>query len=137
VSGFLLDTNVVSELFRPKPNPGVTQFLRGVRPKRLFLSVLTVGELRKGAETAPAERRQELELWIENDLERRFSGRIIPLDLDAAELWGRLSAAEKAAGRTLPPIDGLLAATAVRQGLKLVSRNVRHAPIADVINPWS
>jgi len=103
----------------------------------LYLSVLTLGELRKGIEgVAEAERRMALTDWLETDLPGFFAGRILPIDVQVADRWGRLVAA---AGRPLPAIDSLLGATAAQHGLSMVTRNTRDfADLGlDVINPWA
>ena len=132
---YLLDTNVVSELRRKLPNPGVVSWFSDRPASTLFLSVLTLGELRKGSEGAPdATRRMALSDWLETELPRFFAGRMLNLDAPIADRWGRLIAA---AGR--PAIDSLLAATAAHHGLSLVTRNARdfEGLGIEVINPWT
>ncbi len=134
---YLLDTNVLSELRRKSPHPGVVNWFARRPATTLYLSVLTLGELRKGIETlADDSRRLSLLDWLESDLPSFFTGRILPVDLHVADRWGRLVAQ---AGRPLPAIDSLLAATALQHGLKLVTRNQRdfELPGLDVINPWN
>ena len=134
---YLLDTNVLSELRRKTPNAGVVGWFAQRPASTLFLSVLTLGELRQGIEgMADADRRTTLLDWLEAELPIFFTGRILPIDAHVADRWGRLVAA---AGRPVPAIDSLLAATAAHHGLSLVTRNVRD--FADfgleVINPWA
>jgi len=133
---YLLDTNVLSELRRKSPHPGVVAWF-GRRPaSTLFLSVLTLGEIRKGVEGLPdAERRSALVDWLEVDLPAFFLGRLLPVDAPVADRWGRLLAA---AGRPIPAIDSLLAATALHHDLTLVTRNLRDFEGLGValINPW-
>ena len=132
---YLLDTNVASELRRKLPNPGVVSWFLHRPASTLFLSVLTLGELRKGIEGAPdATRRMALSDWLETELPRFFAGRMLNLDAPIADRWGRLIAA---AGR--PAIDSLLAATAAHHGLSLVTRNARdfEGVGIEVINPWT
>lgn len=134
---YLLDTNVVSELARSQPAPQVLSWFKGVDDAQLHLSVLTLGELRRGIERLPQGKRQEsLRRWLEHDVPRRFETRLLPVDGAVAERWGRLCAA---AGRTLPAIDGLLAATALCHDLRLVTHNARDfaATGATVVNPWN
>jgi toxin FitB len=139
MSGFLLDTNCISELVRSKPEPRVLQWIEAADESLLYLSVLTLGEIRKGVAGLPqGRRRTQLETWLELDLQSRFSGRILPIDAAVADRWGLLAAEAKAKGRTLSAIDGLLAATALHHNLTIASRNVSdfantHAP---VLNPW-
>ena len=133
---YLLDTNVLSELRRKTPNAGVVAWFARRPASTLFLSVLTLGELRKGVEgVSDADRRMALLDWLEADLPNFFTGRILPIDTHVADRWGRMVAA---AGRPLPAIDSLIAATAVHHGLSLVTRNVRDFSDLglEVINPW-
>src|SRR5260370_41303017 len=112
MSGFLLDTNCISELVRPKPEPRVMEWMEAADEAILYLSVLTVGEIRKGlAGLAQGKKRTRLETWLEVDLSTRFAGRIVPIDLAVADRWGLLAAEAKRSGRGLPIIDRFLAAT--------------------------
>jgi len=134
---YLLDTNVLSELRRRAPAPAVLAWFQDRPVGSLYLSVLTLGELRKGIEALADEpRRLGLIDWLETQLPAFFAGRILPVDATVADRWGRMLAA---AGRPVPAIDSLLAATAAAQGLTLVTRNLRD--VADlgvpVINPWT
>jgi len=138
VSGFLLDTNIISELVRPKPEPGVKAWVAATDEDLLHLSVLTFGEFRKGiASLKDASRRVRLETWLDSDLALRFAGRILPVDQAVVDRWGRL-AAQAGAKSPLPVIDGLLAATALHHNLTLVSRNTKDvaATGVPVFNPW-
>lgn len=133
---YLLDTNVLSELRRKTPNAGVVAWFSRRPASTLFLSVLTLGQLRKGVEgVSDADRRMALLDWLEADLPNFFTGRILPIDTHIADRWGRIVAA---AGRPLPAIDSLIGATAIHHGLSLVTRNVRDFSDlgVDVINPW-
>ena len=134
---YLLDTNVLSELRKKAPDAGVVDWM-GRRPaSTLYLSVLTLGELRKGVEgVSEASRRTALLDWLETELPAFFTGRILPVDAQVADRWGRMVAA---AGRPVPAIDSLIGATAAHFGLSLVTRNVRdYADLGlDVINPWA
>jgi predicted nucleic acid-binding protein len=139
MSGFLLDTNCISELIRPKPDPRVVDWMRAVEESLLYLSILTLGEIRKGAAMLPQSRRRTyLESWLELDVRVRFSGRILAIDHAVADRWGWLTAAAERKGKPLAAIDGLLAATALEHNLTVVSRNTAdfahtHVP---VLNPW-
>lgn len=118
------------------PDPRVVDWFAKRTATSLFLSVLTLGEIRKGIDkVTDPERRLVLDDWIEHDLPAYFRSRILPIDAVVADQWGRLQAA---AARPLPVIDSLLAATALRHGLKLVTRNVSDfvGLSVDVINPW-
>ena len=111
MSGFLLDTNCVSELVRITPNPRVMEWMDTADEGLLYLSVLTLGEIRKGlAGLAQGKRRTRLETWLDVELQTRFSGRILPIDGPVADRWGVLAAQAKIKGESLPIIDGLLAA---------------------------
>jgi toxin FitB len=134
---YLLDTNVLSELRRKTPNAGVVAWFAQRPASTLFLSVLTLGELRKGIDSmATADRRLALLDWLEADLPNFFTGRILLIDAAVADRWGRLLAVVR---RPVPAIDSLLAATAAHHGLSMVTRNVRDFAYfgLDVINPWT
>lgn len=134
---YLVDTNVLSELRRREPDAGVTAWFSQRPATTLFLSVLTLGEIRKGIEALPdGERRLKLLDWLEVELPAFFAGRVLPIDARVADRWGHLMAQ---AGRPLPAIDSLLAATALTHGLTLVTRNVRDFAFPDltVIDPWT
>jgi predicted nucleic acid-binding protein len=136
---YLLDTNCISEPGRDRPEPRVLSWLDAVDESQLYLSVLTIGEIRKGASALPeSRRRSRLEVWLERQIKVRFSGRILPIDEDIAERWGWLAAEAKIRGRSLPVIDGLLAATALHHNLVLVSRNVTDfvSTSVPILNPW-
>ena len=137
---FLLDTNVVSEWMRLRPNAGVVSWLAGVDEDRVYLSVVTLAELRYGIERlAAGRRRKQLEDWLADDLPLRFEARILPIDRVVAEVCGSLVARREAAGRRIEVMDAFIAATAVVHNLKLVTRNTRDfdSSLADVICPWS
>ncbi len=139
MSGFLLDTNCISELVRPHPEPRVIEWFEAADEEALYLSVLTLGEIRKGvAGLIQGRRRTRLEMWLEIDLRARFAGRILPIDSAIADRWGWLAAEARRNGTPIPIIDGLLAATALHHGLTLVSRNARDFEQAQVplLNPW-
>jgi predicted nucleic acid-binding protein len=140
VSGFLLDTNVISELVKPKPNPMVTRWVDATDESLLCLSVLTLGEIRKGISSLPdAPRRVALETWLDHDLVLRFADRILVIDQAVADRWGRLAAKALARKSPLPVIDGLLAATALQHNLTLVTRNTNDVAVTEVavFNPWT
>jgi len=139
MSGFLLDTNCISELVRSKPDLSVATWMRASNESLLYLSVLTLGEIRKGAAALPQSRRRAyLESWLESDLQVRFSGRILAIDNHIADRWGWLTAEAQLKGRPLSAVDGLLAATALHHNLTLVSRNVSDFANTQVpiLNPW-
>jgi predicted nucleic acid-binding protein len=139
MSGFLLDTNCISELVRSKPEPRVLQWMEAADESLLYLSVLTLGEIRKGIAGLPQSRRRtHLETWLALELQTRFAGRTLLVDAPVADRWGLLAADAKRKGKALSTIDGLLAATALQHNLTIVSRNVddfANTP-AMVMNPW-
>jgi predicted nucleic acid-binding protein len=139
MSGFLLDTNCISELVRSPPDAHVVAWMRAVNESLLYLSVVTLGEIRKGAAILPqSKRRAYLESWLESDLQVRFAGRILAIDNPVADRWGWLTAEAQLKGKPLSAIDGLLAATALHHNLTIVSRNVSdfaNTP-APILNPW-
>ena len=134
---YLVDTNVLSELRRKAPDTGVVDWFARRPASMLYLSVLTLGEIRRGIENvADVDRRLGLIDWLETELPAFFTGRILAIDSQVADRWGRLAAA---AGRPIPAIDGLLAATALHHDLAIVTRNVRgfSGCGVQVINPWT
>ena len=137
MSGFLIDTNVVSELIKQTPEPRVTAWIDATDEQLFYLSVLTLGEVRRGIVCLPhSKRRAHLEAWLSSDLPIRFAGRILDIDHEIADRWGHLSGAK---GATVPVIDGLLAATAMHHNLTLVTRNTKDIARTGValFNPWS
>ena len=133
---YLIDTNVLSELRRKAPDPRVVAWLQARPRQSLFLSVLTLGEIREGLERVPEPaRKQALLDWLEVELPNYFVGRVLAIDAATADRWGRLMAQ---AARPLPAIDALLAATALHNDLTLVTRNIKDFAGLDVplINPW-
>ncbi|MFO1196396.1 MAG: type II toxin-antitoxin system VapC family toxin [Burkholderiaceae bacterium] len=134
---YLVDTNVLSELRRRDPDANVVRWFAERPATTLYLSVLTLGELRKGVEGLPeGSRKRRLLDWLEVELPTYFAGRVLPVDSVVADRWGRLLANS---GRPLPAIDSLLAATALAHGLTLVTRNLRDFPHPDlqVLDPWA
>jgi predicted nucleic acid-binding protein len=133
---YLLDTNVISELVRADPDPRVLQWFADVPDDTLFLSVLTLGEIRQGVEALPAGvRRERLRTWLETEIPAWFGRRLLPIDGCVADRWGRLNASSV---RTLPAIDSLLAATALHHDLRIVTRNTGDfaGTGAELVNPW-
>ncbi|MBI5437702.1 MAG: type II toxin-antitoxin system VapC family toxin [Nitrosomonadales bacterium] len=133
---YLLDTNAISELVRPKPAKVVLAWFGNIPSEALHISVLTLGEIRKGVERMPdGERREKLRLWLEHELVDWFGSRVLPVDTLVADRWGRLIAQM---GRPVPSIDSLLAATALHHELRLVTRNQKDFdyPGLEVVNPW-
>ena len=139
MNGFLLDTNVPSELTRPVSDSHVEQWLDEADDEELFISVITIGELLKGMTALPeGKRRTDLQKWIDNTLRPWFEGRILPVSEPIAEHWGRLSSECKRRGKILDMADGLIAATAIEHDLTVVTRNVKDFAGLGVaiLNPW-
>jgi predicted nucleic acid-binding protein len=136
---FLLDTNAVSEWVKPRPNPGLIGWMESTDEDRVFISVITLAELRYGVERmAAGSRRSRLEQWLRDELPLRFEGRILPVDVDVAEAWGTTLARSEAAGRPIGAMDAFLAATAEIRRLTLVTRNVSDFPLLKtLLNPWT
>jgi predicted nucleic acid-binding protein len=137
---FLLDTNVVSEWVKPRPDPGVIEWLADADEDRLFLSVATLAELRYGVERLPVGRKSaQLREWLETELTSRFEGRVVVIDDTVAGAWGKLLAKADAAGRPMSTMDGFLAATAAVHQMTLVTRNEMDFAAAAIktFNPWS
>jgi predicted nucleic acid-binding protein len=137
--GFLLDTNAVSEWVKPRPNPGVIDWMEMADEDRIFISVISLAELRYGVERmAAARRRSQLERWLQDELPLRFESRVLPVDNTVAEAWGRTVSRAEAAGRPIGAMDAFLAATAETHQLTLVTRNVSDFPLLKaVLNPWT
>jgi predicted nucleic acid-binding protein len=137
---FLLDTCLISELVKKKPNAAVLKWLDERDEHSLFLSVLTLGELQKGiSRLSTGVRKDDLQAWIEHDLIERFEGRILDLDLETALIWGKLQEEAELKGEKLPVMDSLIAAMAIAHGLVVVTRNVKDIERcgARVFNPWA
>lgn len=135
---FLLDTNAISEWVKPRPNPGLTGWMESADEDRIFLSAVSLAELRYGVERmATGSRRSRLEAWLGHELPLRFEGRILPIDINVADAWGKIMSRSEAAGRPMGAMDGFLAATAEVRGLTLVTRNVADFPLLKaILNPW-
>ena len=134
---YLLDTNVLSEIFKPRGNIKVKAFVNAIREEDVFISALSIGELCYGVEKlAPGPKKTESQIWLTQKLPERFGKRIIPLDTDCMAEWGCLQAR---AGKTLPAFDSLMAATALARRLTVVTRNTKDFERIEglkVINPW-
>jgi predicted nucleic acid-binding protein len=136
---YLLDTCLISETVKLVPSHSVLAWLQSQDETRLYLSVLTIGELSKCiSRLEKGARRSRLQDWLDVSLARRFMGRILPIDSETAQAWGRMSAECERLGRRLPVLDGLLAASAMQHGLAVVSRNVVDFELTgvSVVNPW-
>ena len=136
---YLLDTNVVSEWIKPRPDSGVVDWLAQIDEDAVFLSVVTFAELRHGIERLPAsKRRKQLDEWLRGELPLRFEQRILQVDGAVADEWGRLVARHDTLGRPIHAMDALIAATAQVHALTLVTRNASdfEASVKSVVNPW-
>lgn len=134
----LLDTNVLAELIKPDGNAAVIAAVKEIPTPNLFLSVLTVGEIIKGiALLAPGKKKTFLTTWLAQ-LETRYEKRILLVDLETSRIWGEMTARAQNIGVVIPASDGILAASALRHGLHVMTRNTRHfeASGALIIDPW-
>lgn len=139
MSGFLLDTNIPSETVRLRPEGRVTEWIARQANDTLFLSVVTIGELRRGFITAPdPQRRARLERWLETDVLLWFDGRILPVTKEIADRWGVIDGTCQLRGTPANTADGMIAATALEHGLTVVTRNVKDFSLFGVplFNPW-
>lgn len=137
---FLLDTNVLSETAKPRPDRSYAEWVGAQSPGDIAVSAITFGEVKRGIELLPPGRkRATLENWLSTTLHRDFRGRVLRVNSDIALEWGRLTAAGQKRGRVLEPIDGLLLATAAVHGLTIVTRNERDFVDrgVPVFNPWT
>ena len=133
---YLVDTCVLSELIKKKPEKKVVAWLNETPNTSLYISVLTIGEIRKGTSlVSDNKKREHLLRWLEKELMGWFGHRILPIDISVADRWGRLVAESK---HKLPAVDSLLAATALSHNLRMVTRNIKdfqHISL-EVVNPW-
>jgi toxin FitB len=136
---YLVDTNVISELVARQPDERVLGWIRSVREDQLFLSVITIGEIKKGIERLPdSPRKPQLTAWLEQDLLERFKDRILSLDTPILLAWGAMTARLQAICQPLPAIDSLIAAQAIHHSLTLATRNLHDFASSGVqlVNPW-
>ena len=139
MTGFLLDTNVPSELTRLKSNLLVEQWLENANDDELYLSAVSLGEILKGITVLPlGKRRSELQRWLDATLRPWFKGRILPVTELVAERWGILAGECQLKGRALKVADGLIAATALEHDLAVVTHNVKDFAGLGVavVDPW-
>jgi toxin FitB len=137
---YLLDTNVVSEWVKPRPEPRVVGWLTGVDEDRVYLSVVTVAEIRHGIERLqPGRRRTRLDAWLRADLPLRFEGRLLGIDTAVADAWGAIVARRERSGRPIGVMDAFVAATAEVHALTLVTRNASDfaSAVTTVFDPWT
>lgn len=136
---YLLDTNVISELLKKDPNPGVVRWIDGREESMLHLSVLTLGEIQKGiSKLSDKQKAERLQTWVDQELRYRFAGRILSVNQEIAAVWGRIQGISEQNGVKLPVMDSLIAATAIAHNLTVVTRNVLDLERcqARVWNPW-
>ncbi len=133
---YLIDTNILSELTKEKPNQSVIKWFKSIPDDEIYISVLTLGEIRKGIETVKnARKKEKLRAWLEHELPDWFGENILSINKEVADRWGRLLAE---LNRSLPAIDSLIAATALHYDFALVTRNTKDFdyPALEIINPW-
>lgn len=136
---YLLDTCVLSEFTHRQPDEHVIRWLESIDEEKVFISAITIGEIQRGIERLPdSGRKTDLIVWLNEELVKRFEGRVLPLDSQTMFLWGSLSVRMEKAGRPMGIMDGLIAATALQYNLILVTRNVSDFLPSGVqlINPW-
>jgi tRNA(fMet)-specific endonuclease VapC len=136
---YLVDTNVISELIARQPNPKVVTWIDQIDPDMVYLSVITIGEIRKGIEKLPASRRKNaVKTWLETELLIRFEGRIIAVSVETMLIWGELVGRLEREGKPLGAIDSLIAATAIEGQYVLATRNIHDFENTGValVNPW-
>ena len=134
----LVDTCVLSEIRRPQGNSRVRDQFQALAAESIYLSVLTLGELKKGIEKLkPGAKKKSLNVWLDQVV-NSAQNRILPIDLETAVIWGEITAKSGAKGKQIPAVDGLIAATAIQHGLHLMTRNVAdfEPTGAMLINPW-
>ena len=137
---FLIDTCCISELVKKKPNPNVLKWFTDQDEFSMYLSVITFGELRKGIEKLPdSKKKKELNQWVKEDLNSRFKNRILSINMEEVNRWGKILATAEKKGKPLPAIDSLIAATAQVHNLSVVTRNTQdmEGSGVEIINPWT
>lgn len=136
---YLLDTCLLSELVKTAPEPSVTDWVAQRKASDLFVSALTMGELHRGvAKLAVSKRRTALAAWLQA-LEQSFENQMLPFTHETARVWAKMSAQSEKQGRPLALMDSLIAATALANGLTVVTRNARDFPstLVHLVNPWA
>ena len=136
---YLLDTCVISELIKPKPSSTLTKWLRSCQEENLFLCYLTIGEIQKGISKLPDSRkRKKLQSWLDSELIQRFDKRVLGIDFQVAQKWGKIQAASEIAGLKMPVIDSLIASIGIVYDMTVVTRNTGDMKNSGVrlFNPW-
>jgi len=136
----LLDTNVLSEVTKPRPAEGVLNWLHGLDEDRTFISIVSIAEIRRGVALMDNGRKRDaLDEWLTHDLPQRFDNRTIPVEGAVALAWGDLMALAKRSGRGLASMDGLIATTAIAHDLTLATRNSKDFEGfgIDIVDPWA
>lgn len=136
---YLLDTCVISEFVKPKPERRVIDWLNSIDPESVYLSAVTIGEIQFGiSNRPPSNRRTELEVWLNEALPQQFGGRVLALDADTFVTWGKMTAEQKRKGELQSIMDSLIAATALEHKMVLVTRNVADFKVGNlsILNPW-
>ncbi len=137
---YLIDTNVISETFKPRPEPRVIDWIGRQVAHDLFLASISLGELVRGVRRMKdGERRKRFERWIDHDLAAQFQSRILPFDREAAVIWGDIMGDGDRTGRPKPMVDAQIAAVALRHGLTLITHNIRDFAGMEVgtLDPWA
>jgi len=137
---YLLDTCLISELAKSKPDQRVVDWILSENETNFYISVLTFGELHKGVEKLPeSKKKEELRIWIADELKNRFQNRVIGIDMRVSILWGKIQCFAEKNGKSMPVIDSLIAATGIAYDLTVVTRNVTDVEQSGVklFNPWS
>ena len=136
---YLLDTCVISEIIKPRADRNVITWMQKQDEESLYLSVLTFGEIEKGIEKSPDRaRKRKLQLWVEEDLKKRFEGRILPINIDVSIKWGATQGISELQGKPMPAIDGLIAVSGLVHNCIVVTRNVSdmEQSAVELLNPW-
>jgi len=136
---YLLDTCVLSELVKARPDKKVVHWITANNEESFYISSLTFGKIHKGIEKlSNLKRKKELHHWIENDLKGRFGNRILSVDINVARVWGEIQGKAELEGKPMPAIDGLIAATGIFHDLIIVTRNTADMEQSGValLNPW-
>ncbi len=134
----LLDTCILSEIRKPDGHAGVRKAVEEIASENIFVSVISIGEIVKGiALLKEGKRKRELQTWVQA-LERYYTDQLLPIDLETTQIWGELTASAQKAGKVISAVDGLIAATARRHGLHVMTRNIAdfEPTGALLIDPW-